>query len=143
MPTSYMKFLSYFYSRASYEARLWIYPVRKRWIRISTHAPHTRRDLDRLYWDAGGHNFYSRASYEARLAKGDVYMILPKYFYSRASYEARRPLWPLPFPTIHNFYSRASYEARHDWINQAKRDANFYSRASYEARHVLSLFLGS
>ena len=121
--------------RASYEARqetcTKFQPTKK----ISTHAPHTRRDekrarnsnqqrkflLTRLIrgatraafksaWNAN--YFYSRASYEARLNEY-LYRMGGHDFYSRASYEARLIAIGFPKPTEENFYSRASYEARH------------------------------
>ena len=146
-----------FYSRASYEARL-AGPVtmRKGEVRISTHAPHTRRDI--YYGDMTGlavistHAPHTRRDW-SRKSRFDYYWpisthaphtrrdLIPFYvdevlpdFYSRASYEARRPPYSvnaLPF----NFYSRASYEARRaDYRYKPNRVAGISTHAPHTRR---------
>ena len=112
-----------FYSRASYEARL-AGPVtmRKGEVRISTHAPHTRRDI--YYGDMTGlavistHAPHTRRDW-SRKSRFDYYWpisthaphtrrdLIPFYvdevlpdFYSRASYEARRVCCPLCYEEV-------------------------------------------
>ena len=125
--------------------------------RISTHAPHARRDSQRKEKEMIFNNFYSRASCEARhhWTKREKTKL---DFYSRASCEARLFLNSCQSSQlISNFYSRASCEARLNdvpdsmerikfLLTRLMRGATsfsgyfccfiyyFYSRASCEAR---------
>ena len=169
-----------FYSRASYEAR----PARNwrrhqflqflltrlirgatknsllpGWTsRISTHAPHTRRDDFKAHDSLEDANFYSRASYEARLGirpclgiaaisthaphtrrdscvaswwAGSCKFLLTRLIRGATDLSDIR----IRFPK--DLYSRASYEARPTyWRHKSRFIYDFYSRASYEARQL-------
>ena len=128
-----------FYSRASYEARRRTVCCRggqaeflltrlirgatisRRMIpwkmRISTHAPHTRRD-----W-AFGHAWGLPQFLLTRLIRGATIALLAGGL------------------AVVNFYSRASYEARLNDVKMAEDAQDFYSRASYEARPTKVILL--
>ena len=101
--------------------------------KISTHAPHARRDNSMVEKMAAEINFYSRASCEARQHCNRRRNACVQNFYSRASCEARQ-ITQIPIPGRDDFYSRASCEARPVGTTAAGATADFYSRASCEAR---------
>ena len=127
--------------------------------KISTHAPHARRDYAKTLCDVShyvflltrlmrGATFSIRlllAPYSSflltRLMRGATitpFCITKHCLISTHAPHARRDNWlqKNTMPSLH-FYSRASCEARRQCRNGAILFDHFYSRASCEARHLI------